>query len=99
MAAGSIQDSYMQTDDVFVIPTKTESRSSETQRRMYSRTGPGYVLATKDTVSMAIEVLYQLDHFSLLAKLSSHTGWTQHMRDNNMDSSFLGRRSSFPGAA
>ena len=26
-------------------------------------------------------------------------GWSPHMRDSNMDSSFLGRRSSFPGAA
>ena len=44
-----------------VVPTKTDSRSSETQKRMYGRSGMGFRLATKDTMSWVIKSVYQME--------------------------------------
>ena len=49
--------SFIPTDNTYEIfvPTKTESRSIETQKRLCSRNGPGFVLAAKNNLAMTLE--------------------------------------------
>jgi hypothetical protein len=86
--SGSTQDNFMQSDNVyeeFIEPTKTESRTSETQQRMYSHNGPGFML----------ELFFQGNGFPTLEKPTAQQSLTLQISELT----FSDHQSSFPKAA
>lgn len=96
--SGSTQDNFMQSDNVyeeFIEPTKTESRTSETQQRMYSHNGPGFMLAAKDDLSEMMELFFQGNGFPTLEKPTAQQSLTLQISELT----FSDHQSSFPKAA
>lgn len=98
----------MQTNDdcKMLVPTKTDSRTSDTQRRMYSRpNGVAYQLLTKDAVTYALEELYRYGQLDLSGKVSPTSVMSQSMSSDigidfsNLDPPDLRFNSSHPRAA
>jgi hypothetical protein len=64
------QTTIMQENE-FIVPTKTDSRTSETQKRMYGRPdGLVYRFITKDAVTVSLEEWQEYNRLYLSGKAS-----------------------------
>ena len=70
----------------FLIPTKKDSRTSETQKLMYScPNGLFYHVATKDAVTVAIEELNEVQVMPTQENSSTQATPTQSTKSTNFD--------------
>ncbi len=88
---GSIQDDLqnnvkLDVDDTSVcsdaIPTKTDSRSSDTQKRMYGRNGLVFKLSTRDMTQEIKAILNKMDDSPSPANSISDADLTQGLSIN-----------------
>jgi hypothetical protein len=68
----SEQTNVHQADQlVFTIPTKRESRSSETQQRMYRPGGMVFDLLTRDIIAdIVVDDIFLYGHFNATGRIS-----------------------------
>jgi hypothetical protein len=85
-------------ENKFIVPTKTDSRTSETQKRMYGRPdGLVYRFITKDAVTVSLEEWQEYNQLDLSGKASPTSVVALHRGETDYEN--LVFNSSHPRAA